>query len=254
MNENTTPQQPQGWSSWPAPDASTRAYTYTPPPPPPHGRPPRRSHNVLTMLAAVVLGALLAVAGYAIVTHNESTPAQDTRTPPRIPATAPSTSPSTTPQSPSNGSQPGNQPGGGVFPTPTSPNGNGSSNGSTNGQANSTQSVGVVDINTRLAYQQAEAAGTGIIVTSSGEVMTNNHVIDGATSISVTVVSDRRNVQGRRWSARTRPPTWRCCNSRTPRASRSPSWGLLEVKIGDAVTAVGNAGGVGGTPSLSRAP
>src|SRR5204862_6100185 len=30
-------------------------------------------------------------------------------------------------------------------------------------------------------------AGTGMIVTSSGEILTNNHVIAGATRISVTV-------------------------------------------------------------------
>ena len=32
-----------------------------------------------------------------------------------------------------------------------------------------------------------EAAGTGMVITSSGEVLTNNHVIDGATSISVEI-------------------------------------------------------------------
>ena len=32
-----------------------------------------------------------------------------------------------------------------------------------------------------LSYQQAEAAGTGLVLTPSGEVLTNNHVIDGAT-------------------------------------------------------------------------
>src|SRR4029079_10555199 len=43
--------------------------------------------------------------------------------------------------------------------------------------------TGVVVIDTNLAYQNASAAGTGIVLTSSGEILTNNHVIAGATTI-----------------------------------------------------------------------
>src|SRR5262249_10000178 len=42
----------------------------------------------------------------------------------------------------------------------------------------------LVDVNLRLAGGGA-AAGTGIVLTSSGEVLTNNHVIAGASSIRV---------------------------------------------------------------------
>jgi S1-C subfamily serine protease len=41
--------------------------------------------------------------------------------------------------------------------------------------------TGIVVINTNLAYQGSAAAGTGIVLTSSGRVLTNNHVIGGAT-------------------------------------------------------------------------
>lgn len=44
---------------------------------------------------------------------------------------------------------------------------------------------GIVDINTTLTNGQA--AGTGMVLTSSGLVLTNNHVIDGATSIHVQI-------------------------------------------------------------------
>jgi hypothetical protein len=47
--------------------------------------------------------------------------------------------------------------------------------------------TGVVVVDTNLAYQNAAAAGTGIVLTSSGEVLTNNHVISGATTIKVVV-------------------------------------------------------------------
>ena len=43
----------------------------------------------------------------------------------------------------------------------------------------------IVDVNTTLA--NGAAAGTGMIIRSSGEVLTNNHVINGATSVSVQV-------------------------------------------------------------------
>src|SRR6476646_7008435 len=43
----------------------------------------------------------------------------------------------------------------------------------------------IVDITTTLA--NGMAAGTGMVLTSSGEVLTNNHVIDGATDIRVQI-------------------------------------------------------------------
>ena len=51
------------------------------------------------------------------------------------------------------------------------------------------QSVGVVLINTELEYVGGEAAGTGIVLSSTGEILTNNHVIEGSTTITVTVVA-----------------------------------------------------------------
>src|SRR5882724_5386364 len=50
--------------------------------------------------------------------------------------------------------------------------------GDTNTQP-SGRKPGVVDIDTVLGYRNAEAAGTGIVIKSSGIVLTNNHVIAG---------------------------------------------------------------------------
>lgn len=55
--------------------------------------------------------------------------------------------------------------------------------------ASTTQSTGVVLIDTVLGYQQSAAAGTGMVLTSDGFVLTNNHVIDGATTITVTIAA-----------------------------------------------------------------
>ncbi len=63
-----------------------------------------------------------------------------------------------------------------------------------------------MDINTNLSYQNEQAAGTGMVLTSNGEVLTNNHVIDGATSISVTDVGNGKTYRPA-WSATTAPGT-----------------------------------------------
>jgi S1-C subfamily serine protease len=107
----------------------------------------------------------------------------------------------------------------------------------------------VVDIDTELGFGSGEAAGTGMILTSSGEVLTNNHVIDGATKITATVVDT-----GRSYTARVvgTDPTedvaviqLEGASGLTPITPAKPS----SVAIGDPVVALGNAGGRGGTPS-----
>ncbi|OOK75937.1 trypsin-like peptidase domain protein [Mycobacterium kansasii] len=42
----------------------------------------------------------------------------------------------------------------------------------------------IVNINTKLGYNNAVGAGTGIVIDPNGVVLTNNHVISGATDIS----------------------------------------------------------------------
>jgi S1-C subfamily serine protease len=120
--------------------------------------------------------------------------------------------------------------------------------------ATSAEEIGVVDITTVLDYGTGEAAGTGVVLTSSGEILTNNHVVDGATRIRVTVVSTgtayTASVVGTdptddiavlRLSGATGLATARLA---TPEQAAA-------VGVGDAVTAVGNAGGKGGTPTAA---
>jgi S1-C subfamily serine protease len=110
-------------------------------------------------------------------------------------------------------------------------------------------SQGVVDINTTLGYQGSQAAGTGIVLSSSGEILTNNHVVAGATSISVTDVGNGRTYTA---SVVGTDKTDDVAVVQLQGASGLETAALgdsSKVAVGDAVTGVGNAGGAGGTPS-----
>jgi S1-C subfamily serine protease len=135
------------------------------------------------------------------------------------------------------------------FPGGSGPSGSSSGTAST-GTATAAQSVGVVDIDTVLQYQGARAAGTGMVLTPSGEVLTNNHVVDGATSITVTVVST-----GSTYTATVvgTDPTDDVAVLQLQGASglQTVTTATAAAEVGDAVTAVGNAGGTGGTPSAA---
>jgi S1-C subfamily serine protease len=112
--------------------------------------------------------------------------------------------------------------------------------------------VGVVDINTELAYENSAAAGTGMVLTASGEVLTNNHVIDGSTSITATVVTTgktyKATVVGTNPSADIAVLQMQDASGLEVAKLGDSS----KLRIGDAVTAVGNAGGIGGAPSVSN--
>jgi S1-C subfamily serine protease len=128
--------------------------------------------------------------------------------------------------------------------------GDGTGTGTTR-EATPAESVGVVDVTTVIDYGQAEAAGTGVVLTSNGEILTNNHVVGGATKITVTVVSTGRSY----------PATVVGTDAGDDVAvlQLSGASGLDtaklssdQVSVGDEVTAVGNAGGTGGTPTAAE--
>jgi S1-C subfamily serine protease len=107
---------------------------------------------------------------------------------------------------------------------------------------------GLVDVVTTLGYQNGEAAGTGMVLTSSGEVLTNNHVIDGATSIKATDIGN-----GRTYTAKVvgYDKTHDVAVLQLQGASglQTVSLSSAGLRTGQKVTALGNAGGKGGTPS-----
>jgi S1-C subfamily serine protease len=110
---------------------------------------------------------------------------------------------------------------------------------------------GLVDVVSTLGDQQATAAGTGIVLTSNGEILTNNHVIDGATSIKVTDVGNGRTYTAKvvGYDASQDVAVIQLQNaSGLTVASLGDS---STVQTGDSVVALGNAEGKGGTPSVA---
>ena len=110
---------------------------------------------------------------------------------------------------------------------------------------------GLVDVVSTLGDEQATAAGTGIVLTSTGEILTNNHVIDGATSIKVTDIGN-----GRTYTAKVvgYDATQDVAVIQLQNASGLTVASLGDsstVRTGDNVVALGNAGGKGGTPSVA---
>ncbi len=110
---------------------------------------------------------------------------------------------------------------------------------------------GLVDVVSTLGLQQAASAGTGLVLTPSGEVLTNNHVIKGATSIRVTDIGNghsyRAKVVGYDQSKDIAVLQLIGASGLQTAALGDSS----AVKVGDKVVALGNAGGRGGTPSVA---
>jgi S1-C subfamily serine protease len=110
---------------------------------------------------------------------------------------------------------------------------------------------GLVDVTSTLGYQGATAKGTGIVLTSNGEVLTNNHVVSGATSVSVTDIGNgktyKATVVGYDQSHDVAVLQLSGASGLTTAATGNSS----TVKVGDNVVGLGNAGGVDGTPSVA---
>jgi S1-C subfamily serine protease len=118
----------------------------------------------------------------------------------------------------------------------------------TSAQIASKVDPGLVDIVTNLGFQNGEAAGTGMVLTSSGEVLTNNHVIRGATQIKARDVGN-----GRTYTAKVvgydETDDVAVIQLQGASGLQTVSTSSAGVSVGQKVVALGNAEGKGGTPS-----
>jgi S1-C subfamily serine protease len=111
----------------------------------------------------------------------------------------------------------------------------------------------IVDINTVLqgVSQNGQAAGTGMIVSSDGLILTNNHVIAGASQISVSIPNHSTAYTATVVGA---DPAADVALIRVSGVSGLPTVKFASsssLSVGEHVTAIGNAFGRGGSPSVT---
>jgi S1-C subfamily serine protease len=108
----------------------------------------------------------------------------------------------------------------------------------------------LVDITSTLSYQSQQAAGTGMILSSNGDVLTNNHVVDGATSITAKMADGSKTYNATVVGV---DPTDDVAVIHLDGASGLPTVQIGDsssVKVGDSVVAIGNAEDAPGKPSV----
>ena len=110
----------------------------------------------------------------------------------------------------------------------------------------------IVDITSTLSLDGATAAGTGMVVTPSGEVLTNNHVIEGATSITAKFGSHTQTYPARVLGT---DPADDVALLQLEGVSGLPTVKLgnsSRVTVGQPVVAIGNALNLPGPPKVTE--
>jgi len=110
---------------------------------------------------------------------------------------------------------------------------------------------GLVDVTSTLGYQGATAMGTGIVLTSNGEILTNNHVVNGATSVSVRDIGNGKTYKATVVGYDASHDVAVLQLSGASGLTTATTGNSSTVKVGDNVVGLGNAGGAGGTPSVA---
>jgi S1-C subfamily serine protease len=105
--------------------------------------------------------------------------------------------------------------------------------------------TGVVVINTNLRLEDTWAAGTGMVLTSSGRILTNNHVIAGATTIRVALPNTNHRYAARVVGYDVADDVAVLQLRRATNLSTVTIGSSAALTVGASVTAVGNSGGFG---------
>jgi S1-C subfamily serine protease len=155
----------------------------------------------------------------------------------------------TTPSPPNGFQAPGGNSAGSSGTGPASGSGGGSTHDLTGPAARVAGAL--VDVNVVLSYEDMEAEGTGIVLTPDGLVLTNNHVIAGATSITVHDIGNNRQYPAE-VVGYDRARDVALIQMKGASGLQTASIGSsANLSVGQAVVGIGNAGGVG---ALSSAP
>ncbi|MFI6071745.1 S1C family serine protease [Actinoplanes sp. NPDC051343] len=216
------PPQHGGWSS---------PYQQAPPPP------PRRRRGPIVAAVAGGLALLLGAAGAGFAAGWTLRPMEST-----------SSQSSYLPLNPDSGGNPlGGQGQQGQQGQPGQQDQNGATDSQVQAVAQKVDPA-LVDIDTVLGAQNGEAAGTGIVITSDGVILTNNHVVAGATAITVTDIGNQKTYRA---AVVGYDRTQDIAVLKLDGASglTTATLSSTPAKAGQQIVAIGNAGGTGGTPS-----
>ena len=190
----------------------------------PSGPPParRRNHPLLYVLVAVVAAALGAGAVFALQARSSSPSSRSSFSPQDIPSPA---------------SSPGS--------------GNTNTSGIDEHAVAGKVEPGMVDVTATLRYTRQVFEGTGMVLSSSGLVLTNNHVVDGSTGLTATVVSSGRKYQARIVGTDSTDDVALLKLVGVSGLKTVQVGDSSKVTVGSPVVALGNAGGAGGTPTVT---
>ncbi|MGH3276115.1 MAG: trypsin-like peptidase domain-containing protein [Streptosporangiaceae bacterium] len=197
--------------------------------------PPRRRMN--RMVAYITVAAVAAIAGAGSVLLADAASHQAARPPS-----------AGQPQNPFSQGGQGGDPFGGAG---QNQGGNPNVSSSTEQSVKAAIQPGIVDITSNLTYQGGTAAATGMIISTSGLVLTNNHVIEGTTGLTARIVAT-----GQRFAATylgyDKDDDVAVIKLENASGLKTvPLGNSSDVKIGDGVIALGNAGGTGGTITVT---
>ena len=135
-----------------------------------------------------------------------------------------------------------------------SANGNGSSSG--NRQNSSIDVNGIAGkvspsiVNFTSSLDQGEAAGTGILISSSGLVLTNNHVIASSNELEAEIGGDGTQHPAKVLGYDLQSDVALVQIEGVSGLDAASLGNSSSAQIGDAIVAMGNAGGKGGAPSV----
>ena len=191
----------------------------------------RRSRGArILFVAALVLGLVLGGAAGGLATNAfVSTATEDAIVVPDLPSTTP-----TAPSAPSTEPDTGTDPGATL---------------SSWDEVTAAVSVGIVNIQSRMG--SGIGSGTGMVLTSDGRVLTNNHVVEGASSIVVTVATTGDSYRATVVGTDQAEDVAVLQLSGASGMATVPIGNSDTVRVDDPVAAIGNAGGDGGEPDVA---
>jgi S1-C subfamily serine protease len=110
---------------------------------------------------------------------------------------------------------------------------------------------GLVDITSNLRYQGGTAEATGMIISSTGLVLTNNHVIDASTGLTASLVEGGHSYHATVVGYDASDDVALIKLQHASGLKTVPIGNSNTVKVGDAVVALGNADGEGGARAVT---